>query len=642
MSKKFLFLAIIIFFNSCAYHAPRALKSFPKTVPIDSIFEESVKSYGAYYQTDYSSIELNQMNNFGFSTTRMIHKRLKILNKKGYEYARLFIPKSESLKDLKITVEYPTGKKVNIRKSELKEITSPASLPILDDMKYYIFSVPGVEDGIVIDYSYSLELSSEFYFKHYFSADLPVKDYSTVLVAIDYWSHKLKTYNGLEKPKEVKLNEKKTSYIWNKSNLLPLENEAFSVPPKRLTPYYSFVVRTVVVRHELITHYLPIVTKWKSLNSYIFSDSKNTAWFSNNFKTELNKIREKLRKRNLSAEDIYNYVKENYEFKTGKNKDLSNPEKVVENHYGNYYGILKATFILFREAKLDPSYVLLKSYFTGDLDYNLPSPLEFDMVLPFVENVPVYISSKSYPFGKYPDVFEGTVAVKSENFSSSSKIELEDSKMRENVYRINITMDFDDEDTFSLMETFTGHQGYSKKDIFISKKLEKEKKDEYFQKRINRNWKNTNFEEYVVLDKDEATKPLKIHSTLKNEKIIESLGDESIIHIGHLFPDIYQSLISEKERKTDFYFRHANLDTVVIHFTFPKEKKVLFEKIDFDDIETDFLHQKIRFDKTNERFKIIYSGGLKKKEMPKSQAKYLKKFAENISKLRSIKLQLQE
>jgi hypothetical protein len=640
LKQTFLILTALLLFTSCAYTSKRArFHTFNTQNEASAEFEKSVSDFGAYYIATLQSIEYNQIANVNLTATVVEHQRLKILNKAGYQYARLIIPDIE-LKKFKATITKADGSTKTLQLKDLTKVTAPASLPVINHDHYLVYSVPGVEENMIIDYSFEFTEKMSFFERMYISTDLPIHDARYELTMITHFKHKVKTYNDLKRPTITHFGEdkeRKTLYSWHFDNLLPLKKESFSPSPKRYTPYFIGVVNKVKTSEVEVS----IVNKWRDLSRFISVKDKNDSWFSNKYKDELERIKKANNKNTVSALEIYNFVQKNYKLDNTVDQGWD-PDKVIKIRKGAWTGLNRTLFILLKEAGFAPSYALLKSYNTGDFDYSSPSIFEFDLVVPMVENTPL-LPFSHYPMGELPAAYQDILALdfqeKSERSFRTAKTDLE-----KNVYKLQVDLTLNDllDEKINLIETHTGQEAYRQKSperYYLEHTTESDKKK---YKEVHQNYLNGRFADMAFFSvKNEHVEdvhlPLIQTYSVGNKKVLTNLGDEYLIQLGSLVPKMYTDLISKEERIHDFDFNYPNLDQIDISFKIPEGYKVNFESVHFEPIDNHYLYQKISIDQKDGKLTIHYLGGTKVRSMPAGEAITMRQFAENIAKLRTTK-----
>ncbi|MHB1601115.1 MAG: DUF3857 domain-containing protein, partial [bacterium] len=147
------------------------------------------KNFGAYIIKKDVVLKLNK--NYELKT--YITESVKILSQRGInKYSEVIIPFSEKYQKIKLLYAYTLLKgmfKVPVGKHSVN-IVSPGfavNYPAYSDIKYMTLSMPAVEDGSVINFSYEVDnfkplIKNGVFYTNYFSYTMPVRkiDFSLI------------------------------------------------------------------------------------------------------------------------------------------------------------------------------------------------------------------------------------------------------------------------------------------------------------------------------------------------------------------------------------------------------------------------------------------------------------------------------
>ncbi|MGK0365312.1 MAG: hypothetical protein ACI85O_002378, partial [Saprospiraceae bacterium] len=139
-----------------------------------------------------------------------VHRRIKILNRSGFDEGdiSIYYNNKGSVNGLKVKAFNPDGSEQTLKKSDIFDEK------ISDYYSAKKFSVPGLTEGSIIDYRYSLVSESTFSLRRwFFQEDIPVR-YSEYTLKIPEWYNyvNLKTGSGIQEDPPNKRNET-ISYI---------------------------------------------------------------------------------------------------------------------------------------------------------------------------------------------------------------------------------------------------------------------------------------------------------------------------------------------------------------------------------------------------------------------------------------------
>jgi len=166
-------VAIMIFgtvgLTTVARTSPESLEELLNNAPARSDYPDS----DAVILLDKGMYEVNKNGKKKVT----ISQRFKVFNKQGrQQYGEVTIPyiaQSGQPELNYIRTITPEGKVIEPEKDDIRDVT-PARLqqyPMYSDLKNKVISMPGLTDGAIIDYSYTLTPKS-FFLKEDFSAGL--------------------------------------------------------------------------------------------------------------------------------------------------------------------------------------------------------------------------------------------------------------------------------------------------------------------------------------------------------------------------------------------------------------------------------------------------------------------------------------
>jgi hypothetical protein len=629
--KIFIMLSILFLFSSCSKQYPRLFIYTPNNnITTDQDFEKKSESYGAYYIKQYMLMEYAKYQVYEYYTFFTVHNRLKILNEAGYKYARIEIPKSETIIQFDLVVENKLGEKRKVKFEDLILVkNSKESFSLHND--YYIYSIPNIESGSIIDILYVVRFDYPVLSKRFnVLPDLPVFQSDVNVATISDWKTRILTYNNLADPVVKTFKENKTLYSWYLDKIFPLKEESYQEPIYRVNPYFTVVIEKI---KKTFSSYKPVLN-WSDINKIYFKVSESSYLKGSFIEEELNKIKEKYE--NTNAENIYKYMQD--EYKLGFSYK---PQYIVKYKEGSVYGLSLLAYMLLEEAGLDPSYIALRSFDTGNIDFKNPSEIEYDAVVPVVNGLPLFVFNKSYPYGKIPYYFEGTKAVHLLK-DTVSEVSILNSDISENTAKINYDIILYDNDiVINQKDEFTGHLSFDKKSVFnflkldSTKELEKEFLDDILEERDVR----YEIEKYKVLNVEKPNKNLIIYYKIKYPDLIKTIANEKILNLDRLIFAELNKLIDMKSRAHNFYFQHAQIYefSIKLRIDNPNLKHQLSELKDLN-FENKYFIQKFDYVKNPDGFSLKCKVGIKEKLISKEDKILVQDFAEKLNKLRSIKV----
>ncbi|MFH1825477.1 MAG: DUF3857 and transglutaminase domain-containing protein [Candidatus Firestonebacteria bacterium] len=159
--NKFSFGLIVIFVSSLLSCVPSSYFKSITNENLNEILKKSPK------QEDYPNAEAILLNNYsymemfedGTSVVREL-SRYKILNERGYDFASQSIGYREGYQEVKIffanTIK-ADGSVVRLEEKDIKDFAPYAEVEFYTDIKQKKFTMPAIEPGCIIEYSYEVK-----------------------------------------------------------------------------------------------------------------------------------------------------------------------------------------------------------------------------------------------------------------------------------------------------------------------------------------------------------------------------------------------------------------------------------------------------------------------------------------------------
>jgi hypothetical protein len=172
------------------------------------------------------------------------HEMLRIFNDRSRDESNIAIPYSSSqnvLSNLSARTILPSGKVIPLNPADV-HVTSPfAGYAMYDDSKVASFSMPGVEDGSIIDYSYTITskpvLPKDFSETWLFAdGTKPVKISRLTVTAPSSLKIESQILNASTLKPKVSDHGATTTYTWAMTNLGDIDREPMMPPNRYVLP----------------------------------------------------------------------------------------------------------------------------------------------------------------------------------------------------------------------------------------------------------------------------------------------------------------------------------------------------------------------------------------------------------------------
>lgn len=349
------------------------------------------------------------------------HVRIKIFNKQGYEQGNITIPKrvygdkEDEVSDIKaVTINYIDGQ---FKQSPLdpKKIFNEKTSKYSAQTK---FTLPNLQDGSIIEYSYEVKIPSIFNFKSWqFQADIP-KLYSEYIAYIPAYYNYNVVLRGALKLSDTKaeisrecmrlsgtpVDCSKMSYIMK--DIPAFITEDYMTAPVNFTSAMYFELSD----YTLLTGGKVNVTKtWKSIDDELTSDRSFGAQMKkkDSFKELMPEILKNTTDDLSKAQTVYAYISKNIKSNgyIGIYSETA-VKKALETHSGNTGDINLALISALTAANLDAEALILSTRNNGEINRLFPVISNFNYVV-----VKLNIGQESYlldasvpllPFGMLP------------------------------------------------------------------------------------------------------------------------------------------------------------------------------------------------------------------------------------------------
>ncbi len=239
-------LALILTLAACTTWMPaEAQKAKTKPIGLDATLREAMRT--APKAADLPNSDFVKLLDFGTVTVKPdgtvvaeYRETYKLFNERARRIAEVDLPYNSSYQELTVqrarTIK-KNGRILDLMPSEIRSSSLFSDFALYDDSVSEGFSMPGIEDDCVIDYSYRrvsrpLLMPGEFWDYWGFSDRDPIQHCRYVLNVPASRKLQFKVYDrpGFEPKVSLSANGKTKTYVWELKDLPPIEVEP-SMPP---------------------------------------------------------------------------------------------------------------------------------------------------------------------------------------------------------------------------------------------------------------------------------------------------------------------------------------------------------------------------------------------------------------------------
>lgn len=368
------------------------------------------KKYGAYMLKKRVVLELSK----NYDLREYITESIKILSQRGInKYSEVIVPFSTKYQKIKLLYAYTVingAFKIPLGKHAVN-IVSPGfavNYPAYSGIKYMTLSMPAVEDGSVINFSYELNnfkplIKKGVFYVNYFSYAVPVRKTSFSIIypeglKLNLYLHKTGKSAVSKKNIYIK-NEKYIKLSLSFNNIPAIKKEAYMPPLKNFRKYIA----------------VSTYTSWSSLLkniSALFAGSEKPSEKIKKFvNSAIKKSADKIGQtgdtgkieRQKAASIYYRFVKNFRYIGLGYGINGYKPapaSRTFLNGYGDSKSLAALLITMLKISGIDAYPVLLTSLNTSDFNYKSISPKQFDSV---IVGITIKEKGKNKTLYLYPD-----------------------------------------------------------------------------------------------------------------------------------------------------------------------------------------------------------------------------------------------
>jgi len=339
-------------------------------------------AFGAYILKKNIFLKLNK--HYGLKA--YITESVKILSQRGInKYSEVIIPFSEKYQKIKLLSAYTLLNglfKVPLGKHAVN-IVSPSfavNYPAYSDIKYLTLSMPAVEEGSVINFSYEIDdfkplIKNGAFYTAYLSYTIPAKKINFTLiypegVNVNLYLHKLSRNEVSKKFVYIK-NKKFIKLSASLRSVAAIKKESFMPPVKNLKSYIT------------VSTYNSWGRLFNRINAMFIKAEKPDAKIKQ-FVASAVKKGKHISLKQKAASIYYSFAKTFRYVGIGYGINGYNPEPAgttFANGYGDSKSLAVLLITMLKVEGIDAYPVLIPSLDTTDLNIKNVSPKQFDSVI---------------------------------------------------------------------------------------------------------------------------------------------------------------------------------------------------------------------------------------------------------------------
>lgn len=377
-------------------------------VPEEYLYSQSFWADSSQAAVVLFDIGTLTLSNSTFDAKSERHVRLKIFKESGKEYAKIRIPfwHEDALFDLRAQTILPDGKKISLKKKDIHYEGKK------DSWRVAVFTIPGIENNCVIEYSYKLTTEHLALLDPWeFQTDIyTLFSRFTLYLPAGFHYHSLlkngpRDYQPVGE-KVMSTNTLLMSYTWELKNIEPLKEEPFMTTLED----YRCKLNIQLVKFLDAYNNITFVSNWDDIKKRVEPTWKPFLEETRYLTDLSSKITDTLISITDKVEYLYNYVRdslETTEYAGFFGDNIHPPKKIVEQRSGSSAEKNLLLVALLRNAGLNANPLLISTRGHGRLDTTNPLISSFNRLIVqvrigsvdrFLDAAEPYCSSEMLPY----------------------------------------------------------------------------------------------------------------------------------------------------------------------------------------------------------------------------------------------------
>ncbi len=354
---------------------------------------------GAVILRDEGTMEVFTQGDIPFSVFER-HRTIKILNARGHGAGNVVIPYGgrSQVDAVEARTILPDGTIIPLDEKNIYDVTLYPNFIFFSDQRAKIFTMPGIEDGAVLEVKYRMTLFDRTLWHAWsFQDSYPTLESRFTLVRPAEWDVLWRAYGTDVQPAVTPAPHGfKSTTVWELKNLPAIVAEPAMPPRQEIT-------MRLALAPIGFKSWSDVGTWFHELNGPMMSTGTTAKDLVGRLTNGITDPKEKLRR-------VYEWVRDNVRYIAVEigigGYQAHAADEVLTNRYGDCKDMTILLCALATQAGLNVQPAYLSSWFSGHPDTTLPSPLQFDHVIAFAPDVQGGVwmdpTDKGAPFGQLP------------------------------------------------------------------------------------------------------------------------------------------------------------------------------------------------------------------------------------------------
>lgn len=521
--------------------------------------------------------EVKRVINVDGTSSTTYHRIIKLFNKRGIEkFGEIFITYNAGGE--RITIKKARTFKLDgsmVEATSIKDIFPLEGYRLYSNISQKVISMPALEEGVTIEYQYTLDdysrgfIGKNFQDTIYLQDFEPIQLYRYILTIPKDVEIKIVNFKTDLEPK-IKRAEDKVIYTWEASNIPQIiyEND--------MPPFHNIAPRISVSSFS----------SWEEIATWYYDISREQSKADADIKAKVAEIIQNETTPEGKAKAIYHYVTNEIRY-LGLEFGISGhmPHEAAEV-YKYKYGDCKdkATLLIsmLKEAGIEAYYVLLRTRYSGEIDLDLPS-FQFDHAITAVafngELMFLDGTAENYSFGDLPAMDQGAWAMVLINGEGKfMKIPIQPAEKNQRVRKIKLNLQGDGSVSGEATVLQSGIFAAYYRSLF--KDLGETKKKELIQNSLGSSCPGSILEEFSFSDLADLNIPVEQKYKFRVPNYAKKIGEKLNFKPSIIERVESTSMVATEERRFPMYFYNQYCTQNVIEINIPEGFKV--ERIPHD------------------------------------------------------------
>ncbi|MCK4892862.1 MAG: DUF3857 domain-containing protein [Calditrichia bacterium] len=338
------------------------------------------------------------------------HKRIKILNEEGKDFADIKIPfyRDNKIEDIKGHAILPNGKKVKLDKKDVFEEK------INRYLNQKVFAIPGVEVGSVIEFKYRMSSENIWILEPWHFQNNAYTLLSQFTIAIDPHFNYQVFFQNVIGDQAVAFEEiflipgsartrKGKRFTWKIEDIPAIKKE----PYMRTLDDYRMTLFFQLIEYRDPYNYYQFIKEWKDLAKFVYDDYKDLLSENGTVREKVSELISDTLEATEKAKIIYDYVRDEIETEMIYTIWPSNsPKDVLKEGKGKLAEKNMLLINMLRQAGIESHPMLIGTRRFGRVRTNWPQLEQFNHIIAYTEigTEKYYLDAceKCCPFGQIP------------------------------------------------------------------------------------------------------------------------------------------------------------------------------------------------------------------------------------------------